>query len=351
MSGPGLVHALAGMANAQANCWPLLVIAGASDTYQEGTGAFQETNQVELARPYCKYSARPSSVERIPFFVEKAIKSTIYGRPGVAYIDMPGDFIAKRVAENTVEKVPKLPSPPKIFADPAGVAKAIELLRGASNPLIIVGKGAAYAQAEHEVLKLVESTGLPFLPTPMGKGVVSDEHPQCVAPARSKALQSADVILLLGARLNWILHFGKAPRFSPDVKIIQVDIAPEEIHTNIHAAVALVGDIKSVVGQINASLATAKPWKFNPSSAVSQKEGKKKKRKPTRKFTLFLCVCVQWWKELHNKIAANKQSSDELFNDHSLPMNYYRAFAEIKKLLPKDIILASEGANTMDIGR
>lgn len=324
VSGPGLVHAMAGMANAQVNCWPLLVIAGASDTYQEGTGAFQETPQVEVVRPFVKYSARPSSVERIPFYVEKAVRQTIYGRPGVAYLDFPGDMIMKRVSEDAVDKVPMCPPPPKVFADPQQVAHAVELLKTAKNPLVIVGKGAAYSRAENEIKTLVESTGLPFLPTPMGKGVLSDEHPQCVAPARSKALQSADVILLLGARLNWILHFGLPPRFNKDVKIIQVDIAAEEIHTNVQSPAPLVGDVTSVVSQINAVF-KAKPWKFDAKSS--------------------------WWKELHAKIEANRKSSEELFTDDSIPMNYYRAFAEIKKLLPHNMILASEGANTMDIGR
>lgn len=324
VSGPGLVHAIAGMANAQANCWPLLVLAGASDTYQEATGAFQETPQVEIVRPFVKYSARPSSVERIPYYVEKAVRHTIYGRPGVAYLDFPGDYIMKRVNESSVEFVPACPPPPKVFADPAAVARAVDLLKGAKNPLVIIGKGAAYARAEHEIKKLVESTGIPFLPTPMGKGVLSDEHPQCVAPARSKALQSADVILLLGARLNWILHFGQPPRFSKDVKIIHVDISAEEMHTNVQSPAPLVGDVTAVVSQLN-SIFTAMPWKFDAKSA--------------------------WWKELHAKIEANRKSSEEMFEDESIPMNYYRAFAEIKKQMPHDMVLASEGANTMDIGR
>jgi len=241
-----------------------------------------------------------------------------------------------------------------VLAEPSNVVRAIEALRSAKSPLVIVGKGTAYSRAEAEVKAFVEATNLPFLPTPMGKGVVPDNHPQCVAPARSKvrllsafavrvqdrvpliasrfrlagvfvqALQSADVILLLGARLNWILHFGKPPRFRPDVRVIQVDIAAEEMHTNVPAEVALVGDIAAVVRQLNEELAV-RPFRFDAKAP--------------------------WWDELKAKVEANRKSSEELYADNELPMSYYRAFSEIKQLLPPDVVFVSEGANTMDIGR
>lgn len=127
---------------------------------------------------------------------------------------------------------------------------AVAALKAAKSPLVIVGKGAAYGRAENQVQALVEYAGLPFLPTPMGKGVIDDDHPQCVAPARSKALQRADLVVLIGARLNWILHFGKQPRYRPDLKVIQIDIAPEEIHTNVHAVAALAGHVELVTAQL-----------------------------------------------------------------------------------------------------
>jgi 2-hydroxyacyl-CoA lyase 1 len=216
------------------------------------------------------------------------------------------------------------PPPPKVLADPSDIVRAVETLRAAKSPLVIIGKGAAYSRAEHEIKKFVEATQLPFLPTPMGKGVVSDEHPLCVAPARSKALLSADVILLLGARLNWILHFGKPPRFRPDVKVLQVDISAEEMHTNVAAEVALVGDVTSVVAQLNAAVA-ARPLRLDAHSP--------------------------WWTELRAKVETNRQQSEALYADNELPMSYYRAFSEIRRLLPSDVVFVSEGANTMDIGR
>uniref|UniRef100_A0A672MCS1 2-hydroxyacyl-CoA lyase n=1 Tax=Sinocyclocheilus grahami TaxID=75366 RepID=A0A672MCS1_SINGR len=238
VSGPGLIHALGGMANANMNCWPVIVIGGSSDRNQETTGAFQEFPQVEACRLYSKFSARPSSLEMIPAVVEKAMSVT------------------------------------------------------AQRPLIIIGKGAAYARAEKEVRELVEVTGIPFLPTPMGKGVLPDDHPNCVAAARSRCLHPVDT-QYVSATFN-----------------------------NVRAASALLGDIGAVVRQL---LETVRSWRF-PSDS-------------------------QWWLTLKEKMTANAQISKSLALRSTLPMNYYTAFHHISELLPKDCIIVSEGANTMDIGR
>ncbi|KAK9760656.1 hypothetical protein K7432_015113 [Basidiobolus ranarum] len=244
VSGPGVIHGLAGLGNAQVNCWPMVLISGSNDTTQQDMGGFQEFRQVEACRQYTKYSARPGSIEQIPFVVEKAFRTAMYGRPGPCYIDLPGDYIQGTVSKKVVIHH-KVPEAPKYQADNSDIERAIQVLKAAKNPLVIVGKGAAYARSEREINQFIESIGLPFLPTPMGKGVVSDTHPLCVAAARSKALAKADAILLLGARLNWILHFGMSPRIHKDCKILQVDICPEEISNN-RETLPLVGDISLV---------------------------------------------------------------------------------------------------------
>ncbi len=324
VSGPGMIHGVAGMANAWSNCWPMILIGGANDSYQNGQGAFQEAPQIEAARPFAKYCARPDTVQRLPYFVEQAIRASISGRPGAVYLDLPGDIITGQVEEGEVVFPARCPDPARTLAPEGSIQAALAALRSAERPLVIVGKGAAYSRAEDEVREFLEATQLPYLATPMGKGLVPDDHPLSVAPARSHVLQNADVVLLMGARLNWILHFGLPPRFNEKVRIIQVDIAPEEIGTNVPTEVALVGDAKAITGQLNAAL-RAHPWQY-PAETT-------------------------WWTAINAKIEENRKTTEEMMNDDSVPMSYYRVYKDIRDLLPRDAIIQNEGASTMDIGR
>ncbi len=324
VSGPGMTNAISGLANAWSNRWPMILLGGASDISQHGMGAFQEAPQVDAARPWCKYAAEVDRVDRIPYFVEQAVRTSIYGRPGPVYLDLPADVIGGKVDEASAPQRPRVPDAPRSFADPVAVEAAMAALKSAERPLVIVGKGAAYARAEDEVRAFIESTQLPFLATPMGKGMMPDDHPLSVGAARSFALQNADVVLLMGARLNWILHFGMPPRFNANVRVIQMDIAAEEIGTNVPTEVALVGDAKAVTGQLNGVL-REEPWQFATENT--------------------------WRTGIAKKIADNQATTQAQFDDDSVPMNYYRVLREIRDILPRDAIIASEGANTMDIGR
>lgn len=324
VSGPGMIHGIAGLANAQENCWPMLLLGGASNSYQEGRGAFQEAPQVELARIYSKYAARPDQAERIPFYCEQAVRTTIHGRPGAAYLDFPDNFLSAQVEESEIEIPERCADPARTQAADDDIARAIEVLRGAERPLVIIGKGAAYSRAEAEIRAFIEATRIPFLSSPMGKGVVDDEHALSVAPARGLALQDADVVVLLGARLNWIMHFGLPPRFDARVKTIQVDLHGEEIGRNVPAEVGLVGDIKAVVGQLNRAL-EAEPYTF--------------------------AADAPWRKALGDKVAENKIFVQNMMNDDAVPMGYYRVLREIREQAPPGTIIQAEGANTMDISR
>lgn len=324
VSGPGLLHVCAGMANAQVNCWPVIVIGGSCPQDHEGIGGFQECYQVELARPYCKYAARPPSLSLIPQHVEKAVRLATYGRPGAVYLDFPGNLLQART---TVDKIPKQytsPEIPVIYPEPRKIEEAVALLSQAQRPLVIVGKGAAYARAEAEVRDLIDSTNIPFLATPMGKGVVSDNSPNSIQPARSLALQRADVVLLLGARLNWILHFGRPPRYNSNVKVIQIDVCAEELNNSIKSAVAIQSDLKPAVGLLVQSL-KKRGFTFNKRS--------------------------DWWNDLNKKIQDNKRKVQQMSSDISEPLNYYAVFHHLQEVLPQNPIIVSEGANTMDIGR
>lgn len=322
VSGPGVVHSLAGIANAWANCWPMILISGASATPQKGMGAFQESPQIELVKPFVKYAARIDSISRIYFHVSRAFHIARSGRPGPVYLEIPAEIVSEIVPNSALQFPQALPSPPRSLADTRDVSKTIELLRTAKKPLVIVGKGAAWSRAEVEVRQFVELLNIPFLATPMGKGVIPDDHPLSVAAGRSSALAGADVVLLIGARLNWILHFGQAPRFLENVKFIQLDITPEELHVNVRVEVGLIGDARAVCQQLidGSRNITFPRWE-------------------------------DWKSSLAKDVAKNNATIARLMSNESIPMSYYRVFKSIREHIPKDAVIVSEGANTMDIGR
>ncbi len=324
VSGPGVIHAFAGLANAKQNCWPMILIGGASPVYQNGMGGFQEERQVELAAPYCKYAHAIEHVHRIPYYVNQAVRHSLYGRPGPVYLDFPDDIIRGECDEDEVIEAATVPEPPRTQADPDAVEAALSALESAERPLVVVGKGMAWSRAEDEIREFIERTQLPFLNSPMGKGTMPDDDPLSVGAARSTALREADLVFLMGARLNWIMHYGLPPRFNKDVRIIQLDIEPEEIGANVPAEVALVGDGKAVVGQLNRALDN-RQW-FYPSE-------------------------TPWRAVLQEKAQANMEAVQPMIDDDSVPTNYYRAFKDIVDWLPHDAIIIGEGANTMDIGR
>jgi 2-hydroxyacyl-CoA lyase 1 len=204
------------------------------------------------------------------------------------------------------------------------VKKALASLRSARNPLAIIGKGAAWAGAEEQVRRFIDETQMPFLPSPMGKGVVPDDHPLSIAAARTYALQNADLVFLIGARLNWIMHFGLPPRFRKDVRVVQLDIAAEEIGTNVPTEVPLVGDAKAVMTQMVAAL-EEDPWQVAASSP--------------------------WRQALQQEMDAKRADTVPLLETAEVPMNYYRPLKEIQDALPRDAIIVAEGASTMDISR
>ena len=323
VTGPGVVHGLAGLANAQQNCWPMILIGGASETYRGGMGAFQEERQVLIATPFCKFAHGIDSVGRIPYYVEMATRHAIYGRPGACYLDMPDDIISGECDLDDIVQVERVPEPPRMVAPTENIEAALDVLEGAERPLVLVGKGMAWARAENEVRDFINRTQIPFVRSPMGKGVIPDDHPLAASAARTLALQQADVIFLMGARFNWIFHFGLPPRFAPDVKVIQLDISPEEIGHNKPSEVALVGDGKAIMSQMNQAL-EGRQW-FHPKD-------------------------TPWRTSLGEKVSANVNQIQAQVNDDTAPAGYFRALRDVAAWMPENAILSAEGAGTMDIG-
>jgi 2-hydroxyacyl-CoA lyase 1 len=326
VGGPGVIHAMAGVINSSANAFPLLLLAGSSETHLVTKGGFQEMDAISLLATHTKISIR-ASLDSIPQSLTNAYRTSWYGRAGPSFVDLPADVIQEVGQESSTHIVP---IPPRPAADPERLKQAASLLRSAKAPLIIVGKGAAYAQAESSIRKLVEDSNIPFLPTPMGKGVLPDSHSLNTASARSAALEGADVVLLLGGRLNWILHYGEAPKWNPNAKIIQVDISAEELGRNTgDASLAILGDINLVTTQLTSALSG---WSYTTSSP-------------------FLST-------LHTSAAKNEAKATKAAQVSKIPMTYAKTFTTIKDTLDRlspphngDIVYVSEGANTMDISR
>ncbi|KAI1952584.1 hypothetical protein LOZ57_000662 [Ophidiomyces ophidiicola] len=334
VGGPGVLHAMAGIGNASANGFPLLILAGSVETTAMTKGGFQEMDAIALLTPHTKAAIRPVSVDAARDAIRNAYRICWYGRPGATFIDLPADLIQGRSdIENVTPGSQEISSPPLPAADPARIFKVVQILKSAKSPLIIVGKGAAYARAEASIRELIERTGVPFLPTPMGKGVVPDSHALNASGARSVALKNADVVILFGARLNWILHFGEPPRWSSSVKIIQVDIRPEELGHNMGIGeLGLVGDIDLVAKQLLSALSD---WRVTLAESY---------------LSLLAASTAKNRSKMLDK-ALKQTPVDGL-------LTFHRTFHIIKTTLntisPPElggIVYVSEGANTMDISR
>ncbi|KAK9474454.1 thiamine pyrophosphate enzyme, N-terminal TPP binding domain-containing protein [Dipodascopsis tothii] len=322
VGGPGVLHALAGIGNATANCFPLVVLAGSAEREQRHRGAFQEMDQVAFLAPLTKHAEQPATAALVPAALERAFRAAAYGRPGPAYVDLPADIIRGKWPAPTA--VSPVPAPPRAAGDPARIAAAAQLVRRARAPLIIVGKGAAYGRAEAALRRLVATTGIAFLPTPMGKGVVSDAAAENVASARTAALKAADVVLVFGARLNWILHYAAAPKFQPDARIVQVDGHAEELGANNArgADLAILGDVGLVATGLADALAGYRAPALPAAVAASRKKNTER--------------------------AAARAALAKV------PLSYEHSYAIIRGVLAeasRPIVYVSEGANSMDIAR
>src|SRR5271168_5095474 len=287
VSAPGFLNGLVALANATTNCFPMVQISGSSERHivDLKQGDYEELDQLAAARPFAKAAYRVNRVEDIGRGVARAIRTAASGRPGGVYLDIPaavlGEVMGAAAGAASLRQV--VDPAPRQLPSPEAVDRAVSLLANAQRPLVVLGKGAAYAQADKQIRAFIRATGLPFLPMSMAKGLLSDNDPQSVAAARSLALRRADVVLLVGARLNWLLGHGEAPQWNPDAKFVQVDIEPTELDSNQHIAAPLVGDIGSVMaalidrtapGQITAP----EPWRHELAERAAQNAAKMSQR-------------------------------------------------------------------------
>src|SRR5437899_9485200 len=255
VSAPGFLNGLTALANATTNCFPMILISGSSEReiVDLQQGDYEEMDQLAIARPLCKAAFRVLHAADIGIGLARAIRAAVSGRPGGVYLDLPAKLFSQVMDAEAGRKslVKVIDAAPAQIPAPEAVKRALDVLKGAKRPLIILGQGAAYAQADDAIRTLVEKSGAPFLPMSMAKGLLSDLHPQCAGAARSTVLKDADVVMLVGARLNWLLSHGKGKAWGEaPKKFIQIDIEPKEMDSNVEIVAPVVGDIGSCVSAL-----------------------------------------------------------------------------------------------------
>jgi oxalyl-CoA decarboxylase len=326
VSAPGFLNGLTALANATTNCFPMILISGSSEreVVDLQQGDYEEMDQLNIARPHCKASFRINRPEDIGIGVVRAIRTALSGRPGGVYLDIPARLFSTTMSAEEGKKsvfAPVDPAPAQI-PGPSAVARAVDLIKSAKKPLILLGKGAAYAQCDADIKALVEETGIPFTPMSMAKGLLSDNHPQCAAAARSMVLQESDVVVLVGARLNWLLAHGKGKTWGGAKKFVQIDIQANEMDSNVPIAAPLVGDIESCVNALRAGL--------------------KGMAKPT-----------EWAKAIAERVSTTKAKLGTKLSTATPVMNYFNSLGAVRDVLKNypDITLVNEGANALDNAR
>ncbi|NYV77928.1 oxalyl-CoA decarboxylase [Streptomyces sp. UH6] len=330
VSAPGFLNGLVALANATTNCFPMVQISGSSERHLVDLqrGDYEEMDQLAAAKQFAKAAFRVSRAEDIGRGVARAIRTAVSGRPGGVYLDIPAAVLGEIVdAGKGAASLWRLVDPaPRQLPQPAAVDRAVDLLARAERPLIVLGKGAAYARADESVRAFVESTGIPYVPMSMAKGLLPDDHPQSAATARSLALKRADVVMLVGARLNWLLGHGDAPQWNPDATFVQVDIAADEMDSNQPIAAPLVGDIGSVM---EALAERAKPGRITAPAA--------------------------WREELATRSAQNvaKMSRRLEAARAAHPMKFLGALQAVRDVLAENprVYVVNEGANALDLAR
>ncbi|WP_313632452.1 oxalyl-CoA decarboxylase [Massilia timonae] len=329
VSAPGFLNGLTALANATTNCFPMILISGSSEReiVDLQQGDYEEMDQLNAAKPYAKASYRINKAEDIGIGVARAIRAAVSGRPGGVYLDLPAQLLAQTIeAGHAKRSLVKVVDPvPRQIPAPDSVQRALALLKGAKKPLILLGKGAAYAQADADIRALVERTGIPYLPMSMAKGLLPDTHAQSASAARSYVLAEADVVVLIGARLNWLLSHGKGKTWGKPKQFIQIDISPTEIDSNVAIAAPLIGDIGSCVAALLDGLDGA---------GIAKPD-------------------AEWLGPIAERKEQNTAKMAALLNRDAAPMNFHTALRAIRDVLKQhpDINLVNEGANTLDYAR
>ncbi len=329
VSAPGFLNGLTSLAHATTNCYPMILISGSSEReiVDLMQGDYEEMDQLAIAKPLCKAAYRVLHAEDIGIAVARAIRAAVSGRPGGVYLDLPAALLGQTMdalkGQQSLVKVID-PAPAQLPA-PEAVTRALDVLKSAKKPLIILGKGAAYSQADDKIRELVEKSGIPYIAMSMAKGLLPDDHDLYAGAARSLVLKESDTVMLIGARLNWLLSHGKGKQWGDaPKKFVHIDIDPKEMDSNVEIAAPMVGDIASCVGLLLDGMGG--DWKTPP---------------------------ADWINAVKAKRDANVEKMAPRLQNNNVPMDFHGALGVLKRIVADnpDMVLVNEGANTLDFAR
>ncbi len=325
-SGPGVINLTTGIANALIDCAPVVAIGGSSPIGQFGRQVFQEIDQLAIMKPCTKWADRVYNLKRIPEQVNNAFQRAMLGKPGPVYLDFPGDILYAKIPEEQVDW--SLSGRPLLDARPLGderqVAALVDAIRKAKQPIILSGSGVIWSQAWAELTELVDQSGIPFYTTPQGRGVLPDDHPYSYLSMRSTAFREADLIIVVGTRMNYIISHAAPPRFNAAAKIARIDIDADEIATAPRKIdIGIVGDCKMVLRQV-----------------LSAANGHFDKDR-----------FAAWRKKLADGEAAKRMAPDANQPRDDVPIHPLRLCDEIKNFMKRDAILVVDGQEILNYGR
>ncbi len=321
-SGPGMTNTVTSMYVATESAMPLVVLGGSTYSGATGHGGFQEADQLAFARPGCKWTQRVDRTERIPELLHLALGKARSGRPGAVYLDFPGEMVARRIDEARARPIERAPEIAPPHPDPRAIERVAELLAQAERPLLLIGKGAAWADAREPLAALVD-LGLPYVCSPMARGTLPDDHPMFMNGARSAALRGADAILMVGGRFNWIFGFGRAPRYAEGVRIAQIDVEAEELTSAAPVELGLVADAAVAARALELAL-----------------RGRH-----------LRVAGSAWVRELREQRDRNEEAVARFAQTDAIPIHPYRLVREISQALARETSIAVDGETIMGVCR
>ena len=325
-SGPGVTNLITGIANAYIDCVPVVAVGGSSPFKAYGRQVFQEIDQLGMMKPCTKWAERVYSLARIPEMVNVAFQKAMAGKPGPVYLDFPGDILYEKIDESEIDWSISGRSIPRArpHAAPELISGTVEALSKAKKPVIITGGGILWSNAADELREFVDKAGIPFYTTPQGRGVIPEDHPLSYMTVRSAAFREADLIMIIGTRMNYIIGHAAPPRFNKDATIIRIDIDEDEISTSPRKIdIGIVGDAKAVLHQINSRL-----------DGVVNKDS-------------FL----EWRNRLSDEEASKRSRPGGNSVSDAVPIHPLRLCEEVKNFMDRDAILVVDGQEILNYGR